>query len=137
MQMRRPVNLPRIAVIICVASLALAVTGLAQTSAKPAETGQTQKKSAAALKAEENYKMHCLACHLADGKGLTPDMSFTDGEWKHGSTPDALAKTIREGVKGTLMLPFKDKLSEPEIVELAKLVKSLEPKKPAAKTKKQ
>jgi mono/diheme cytochrome c family protein len=105
----------------------------AQTTGKAADSDKTQKKSAAALKAEENYKTLCQTCHLADGKGLTPDMSFTDGQWKHGSTPEALAKSIREGVKGTLMLPFKDKLSEAEIAELVKLVKAFEPKKPAGK----
>ncbi len=109
-------------------ALALAVAGRAQTKGKAED--KAPKKSAAALKAEETYKTTCQVCHLADGKGLTPDMSFTDGQWKHGATVEALAKTIREGVKGTLMLPFKDKLSDAEIVELAKLVKAFEPKKP-------
>jgi mono/diheme cytochrome c family protein len=118
-----------VALLVCATCLAFAVSARAQTTGKAGETAKTQKKSAAALKAEETYKMLCQTCHLADGKGLTPDMSFTDGQWKHGSTPDALAKTIREGVKGTLMLPFKDKLSEQEIAELAKLVKSFEPEK--------
>jgi cytochrome c553 len=116
--------------------LAAAVAARAQTKDKPEEAGKAPKKPAAALKAEENYKATCLACHLADGKGLTPDMSFIDGQWKHGSTIQAIAKTIREGVKGTLMLPFKDKLSEAEILELAKLVKSFEQKSAPAKTKK-
>ncbi len=128
--MFRPVNRPTFAALVFLSVLALAVAGRAQTKGKAAETPKAPKKSAAALKAEENYKTTCQACHLADGKGLTPDMSFTDGQWKHGSTIDALAKTIREGVKGTLMLPFKDKLSEAEIVELAKLVKAFDPKKP-------
>lgn len=108
----------------------------AQTKEKPPETAKTAKKTAAALKAEENFKTVCQVCHLADGKGLTPDMSLNDGTWKHGPTTQAIAKTIREGVQGTLMLPFKDKFSEEEIQELAKLVKAFDPKKPAAKAKK-
>ncbi len=116
--------------------LAAAVAMSAQTKPKTDAAQQPAKKSAAALKAEENYKATCLACHLADGKGLTPDMSFTDGHWKHGATTQAIAKTIREGVAGTLMLPFKDKFSEQEILELAKLVKTFDPKTPPAKTKK-
>jgi cytochrome c553 len=131
--MLRPANRTTFATVVFLSALALAVAGRAQTQEKAAETPKAPKKSAAALKAEETYKTTCQVCHLADGKGLTPDMSFTDGQWKHGSTVDALAKTIREGVKGTLMLPFKDKLSEAEIVELAKLVQAFEPKKPAAK----
>jgi cytochrome c oxidase subunit II len=121
--------------IVLAGCLAAAVAARAQTKGRADET-KAPKKSAAALKADENYKASCQACHLADGKGLIPDMSFLDGQWKHGSTPQAIAKTIREGVKGTLMLPFKDKLSEEEIVELAKLVKAFEPKKPAGKTTK-
>jgi mono/diheme cytochrome c family protein len=122
--------------IVLAGCLAAAVAARAQTKGKADETDKAPKKSAAALKADENYKASCQACHLADGKGLIPDMSFLDGQWKHGSTPQAIAKTIREGVKGTLMLPFKDKLSEEEIVELAKLVKAFEPKSAPAKTKK-
>lgn len=124
------------AAIVLAGCLAAAVGARAQTKDKPAEAEKASKKSAAALKADEHYKALCQACHLADGKGLTPDMSFTDGQWKHGSTPQALAKTIREGVKGTLMLPFKDKLSDEDIVELAKLVKAFEQKSAPAKTKK-
>lgn len=129
--MFRPANRTALATIVFFSALAFAVAGRAQTKGKAED--KAPKKPAAALKAEETYKTTCQVCHLADGKGLTPDMSFTDGQWKHGSTVDALAKTIREGVKGTLMLPFKDKLSEAEIVELAKLVQAFEPKKPAAK----
>ena len=114
---------------VFLSALALAVAGRAQTKGKAED--KAPRKPAAALKAEETYKTTCQVCHLADGKGLTPDMSFTDGQWKHGATVEALAKTIRDGVKGTLMLPFKDKLSDAEIVELAKLVKAFEPKKPA------
>ena len=116
--------------------LALAVAGRAQTKGKTEDASKAPKKSAAAAKAEEDYKTVCQACHLADGKGLTPDMSFTDGVWKHGSTLKEIAATIREGVPGTLMVSFKDKFPDEEIAELAKLVKSFEPKKPAAKIKK-
>jgi cytochrome c553 len=124
------------ALVVVFSCFVAAVAVRAQTKEKPEESHKAPKKSAAALKAEENYKTVCQVCHLADGKGLIPDMSFIDGVWKHGSTTAAIAKTIREGAPGTLMLPFKDKFSEAEIQELAKLVKAFEPKKPAAKTKK-
>jgi mono/diheme cytochrome c family protein len=133
MRMSRTPNRLTVAIIIVFSCLLAAVA--AQTKAKP-EASKAPKKSAAALKAEENYKTVCQVCHLADGKGLIPDMSLNDGVWKHGSTTQAIVKTIKEGVKGTLMLPFKDKFSDEEIQELAKLVKAFEPKKPAAKTKK-
>jgi mono/diheme cytochrome c family protein len=127
---------PALAGLALAGCLAAAVAVSAQTKAKPEDSQKAPRKSAAASKAEENYKATCQACHLADGQGLTPDMSFTDGQWKHGSTTQAIAKTIREGVAGTLMLPFKDKFSDAEILELAKLVKAFEPKTPPAKTRK-
>ena len=114
---------------VLVAGLAAAVGARAQTKPKPADPAKAPKKSAAALKAEENYKTVCQVCHLADGKGMIPDMSLNDGVWKHGGTLQAIAKTIRDGAPGTLMLPFKDKFSDAEIQELAKLVKAFDPKK--------
>ena len=86
------------------------------------------KKSEAAEKAEETYKTICQACHLVDGKGLMPDMSFIDGVWKHGTSIDAMAKVIADGVPNTVMLGFKDKLTKEEIVELAKIVRAFDPK---------
>ncbi len=83
---------------------------------------------AAPRSAEENYKALCLPCHGPEGKGLLPAMSLTDGTWKHGSTLPALTRTISEGVKGTMMLPFKDKLSRAEILELAKFARQFDPK---------
>ena len=127
---------PALAVIVLLASLGLAITVSAQTTAKtpkatPAQTkekGTTAKTSEAAEKAAETYKTVCQVCHLVDGKGLVPDMSFNDGVWKHGTTTEAMAKVISDGVPGTVMLPFKDKLSKQEIVELTKIVRSFDPK---------
>jgi mono/diheme cytochrome c family protein len=97
---------------------------------EPAKT--PSKESPAREKALETYKTICLACHGPEGNAPVKEMSLADDEWKHGSTQAALVKTITEGVPGTAMLPFKDKLSRGEIVELAKLVKSFAPatKKP-------
>jgi len=98
------------------------------------DTGEQAKP--APKSAQENYKAFCLPCHGPEGKGLVPDMSLTDGTWKHGSTLPAVTKTIREGVKGTMMLPFKDKLTPAEIAALAKLARAFDPKfQPKAKAK--
>ena len=105
---------------------AVAVAAQAQTKKDPPK--EPAKKSAAAEKGEETYKTICQACHLADGKGLTPDMSFIDGEWKHGTTVDAMVKVISDGVPNTVMLGFKDRLTNEEIVELAKIVRAFDPK---------
>jgi mono/diheme cytochrome c family protein len=130
-RLRSPVS----ACVLLSASLAAAVAANAQTKPKTAPKStaapkekEPAKKSADAEKAEEGYKTVCQACHLADGKGLTPDMSFTDGVWKHGTTTEAMAKVIAEGVPGTVMLPYKDRFTKEEILELVKIVRSFDPK---------
>ncbi|MCA1561347.1 MAG: cytochrome c [Acidobacteria bacterium] len=83
-----------------------------------------KRASKAAAKAEENYRTTCQPCHGVQGAGVLPLMSLSDGEWKHGSGVQEIAKTISAGVKGTAMLPFKDKFTRAEILELARLVRS-------------
>jgi mono/diheme cytochrome c family protein len=89
--------------------------------------------SKAAAKAEENYRTACQPCHGVQGAGVLPLMSLSDGEWKYGSGVPAIAKTISDGVKGSAMLPFKDKFTRAEILELARLVRSFD-KRLAAKS---
>jgi cytochrome c oxidase subunit II len=122
--MRKP---PRLLFAMLLAGLCAAIAVEAQTK-KPAPPKAPAKKSEAAAKAEETYKAICQACHLADGKGLTPDMSFTDGVWKHGGTLKDHEKIISDGAPNTVMLSFKDKLSKEEIEELAKIVHAFDPK---------
>ena len=102
----------------------------AQKTAPPPSQAPTPK-----MTAEENYKTTCALCHGPDGNAPIKEMNFADGEWKHGSTLAAITTTITEGVKGTAMLPFKDKFSKQEILELAKLVRSFDKttKKPPVK----
>ena len=78
--------------------------------------------------AEENYKSTCQPCHMADGNAALKPMNFADGEWKHGTSPQALAKVIAEGVPGTAMMPFKTRFSEKEILDLARYVRKFDPK---------
>ena len=53
-------------------------------------------------------------------------MNFADGEWKNGSRMKDIARVITDGVKGSAMMPFKDKLSEAEILALAKYVRAFD-----------
>ena len=57
-----------------------------------------------------------------------PGMSLVDREWKHGTSTQQIAKTITEGIPGTAMLPNKDKFTKEEILALARLVRSFDPK---------
>jgi mono/diheme cytochrome c family protein len=72
------------------------------------------------------YKSKCAPCHLADGNAKTPSMNFADGNWQHGSSLQQVADVIRNGVKGTAMLPFKSKLTDDQIVALAKHVRAFD-----------
>ena len=96
--------------------------------AKPAAPKAAAKVTPAQEKAQENYKKTCQPCHGPEGKSPLPGMTLADGVWTHGGTIDQIAKTISEGVPKTVMLPNKDKFTPEEIRELAKLVRSFDPK---------
>jgi mono/diheme cytochrome c family protein len=114
----------------CILVSALASSGATQKSASKAPP----KLTGAQEKALDNYRTICQPCHGPDGKAVLKDMILADAEWKHGTSQEAIVKTISEGVKGTAMLPFKSKLSKAEIVELAKLVRSFGAKSKAVET---
>lgn len=81
---------------------------------------------------------------MPDGNAAIKQMNFADGEWIHGTTVQAMAKVITNGVPATAMMPFKDRLSDKEILALAKYVRAFDKKlkagaatpaaKPRAKT---
>jgi mono/diheme cytochrome c family protein len=102
--------------------LVAGVLGLLLTPGVGAQTTGSGKT------AEENYKATCQPCHMADGNAALKPMNFADGEWKHGTSPQALAKVIAEGVPGTAMMPFKTRFSEKEILDLARYVRKFDPK---------
>jgi mono/diheme cytochrome c family protein len=102
--------------------LSAGVLGLLLTADAGAQTAASGKT------VEENYKATCQPCHMADGNAALKPMNFADGEWKHGTSPQALAKVIAEGVPGTAMMPFKTRFSEKEILDLARYVRKFDPK---------
>jgi len=115
---------------VIAAALALSATVFAGGQVKkPAPAAQAPAVKAPAVK--ELYGSLCQACHGVDGKAPIKEMGFAGRKWKTASVA-ASAKTIREGVPGTAMLPFEGRLTEPEIMALAKYVRSLD-KKPAKK----
>lgn len=99
-----------------------AVSGTARVQQKP----PPKATPAAAVKAQDNYRMTCQPCHGPAGKGVLPGTDLTSGTWKHGSTVPAIAKVIADGVPGTAMLPAKDRFTKAEILELAKLARSFD-----------
>jgi cbb3-type cytochrome c oxidase subunit III len=77
------------------------------------------------------YKSNCSMCHGLDGKGYaaikTPD--FTDPKWQAAHPDKELLDAIENGVKGTAMVSFKDKLSHEQIEAVLKYIRSLDHKK--------
>ena len=82
--------------------------------------------------AQELYVQNCQMCHMADGNAAIKQMNFADGEWIHGTTIKQLVKVVADGVTGTAMMPFKDRLSDQEILALVKLVRAFDKKLAAA-----
>ncbi|HEY0664109.1 MAG TPA: c-type cytochrome [Thiobacillaceae bacterium] len=88
--------------------------------------------------AQELYVQNCQMCHMPDGNAAIKQMNFADGEWIHGTTLKQQVKVVTDGVPGTAMMAFKDRLSDQEIVALVKLVRAFDKKlagKPAGKAR--
>jgi mono/diheme cytochrome c family protein len=86
---------------------------------------------------QELYVQNCQMCHMPDGNAAIKQMNFTDGEWIHGTTIKQQVKVVTDGVPGTAMMSFKDRLSDQEILNLVKYVRNFDKKlaaKPGAKT---
>lgn len=125
-----------VAVAVLMMCSMFAVAGFAQQQTKPKQPPKKEspaRQSPAAAKALEQYTYTCQPCHGPAGKGVLPNTDLASGKWKHGSNLTAIAKTISEGVPGTIMLPAKDRFSKAEIMELAKLVRSFDKTKPTKK----
>lgn len=117
--------------IVASLSLALLLPAYSLTVAQekaPAKTKEPTAQEKAREKAEENYRMVCQPCHGPGGKSPLPDMSLVGREWKHGTSTEAIVKVIAEGVPGTAMLPNKQRFTQEEMVALARLVRSYDPK---------
>lgn len=73
------------------------------------------------------FREKCSMCHGMDGKGYaaikTPD--FTDPKWQAAHPDKEREDAIENGVKGTAMVSFKDKLSQQQIEAVLKYIRSL------------
>ena len=119
---------------VLLTAAALALTGYAAAEPPP-PTVPTQatvptKPSEATVKL---YTAQCQACHGPNGKSPLKEMAFVERAWKHGTKTADMVKVITEGVPGTMMMPFKGRLTEAQILDLARYVRSLDPKLPPEK----
>ena len=111
-----------------VVAVAVGVAGLTATYAQTPKPPAATKTTPGQEKALKNYSQTCQPCHGPGGKSPMPTMSLVDADWKQGSSTAQIAKTIAEGIPGTAMLPNKEKFTKEEILELAKLVRTFDPR---------
>jgi len=80
------------------------------------------------------YLIHCVNCHDEDGRGLnrrdfnsTAPADLTDPEnFTHGTTPEAIFATIRNGTKED-MPAFHGKIPDEQIWNIVNFVRNLWP----------
>ncbi len=106
---------------VIVAAVVAAVSGYA--AAEPPPLTQATAPTEATKKL---YASTCQACHGPDGKSPMKEMAFVGREWQHGTKTSDMIKVITSGVPGTVMMPFKGRLTEQEIKDLARYVRSLD-----------
>lgn len=108
---------------------------LAQLKQALAQLQQQQVRPAG----RDLYSAECATCHgnLGDGKGPAEGRfaqhatDFTQGVYKLRSTlsksplPGDLERSIRQGMPGTEMVPFREVLTDAEITAVASYVRSL------------
>lgn len=65
---------------------------------------------------EKVYATHCVACHQANGKGMPPTFPALDGDEAIVLGPKkAQIDIVLNGVNGTAMAPFRDRMNDVEI----------------------
>lgn len=109
----KPTKLAILTLSLVVLGMALLSASLAQPAAKP-DGGSL-------------FKGKCTMCHGPDGKGYpaikTPD--FTSPKWQASVTDKQIVDTIKNGKKGTAMMPFGSQFNDAQIVALKDYIRSL------------
>jgi cytochrome c oxidase cbb3-type subunit 3 len=76
------------------------------------------------------FKGNCSQCHAVDGGGnVGPNL--TDEHYKNVTEPADIFRVINEGVAGTSMKGWSDRLREPQMILLAAYVATLRGTEPA------
>ena len=100
----------------------------AQLKKHHTETGQitialfTDDENVAAGQALFQQKL-CITCHGANGEGNAIGPNLTDQYWLHGSGKvEDVFNTIKNGVPTKGMTPYKDQLSDKEILQVSSFI---------------
>lgn len=120
-----------------VIALAVGVTGCKKKTMEDPAKSETAMVDQDVQKGKGLYddaaKGNCASCHGPMGKGDGPagaalkarDLTDASG-YKQGATADAIAETIKSGVKGGPAMPARGDLPENERMQIAKYVVSLQ-----------
>ena len=73
---------------------------------------------------EQVYTTYCASCHAVGGAGLIGP-NLADSFWIHGGAPEAVYKTIAEGVLAKGMPPWEKTLKPEQLMNVAAYVLSL------------
>jgi len=77
------------------------------------------------------FRGNCAQCHANDGGGnIGPNL--TDDYWKNVTEPEDIYRVIANGIPGTQMAAWSDRLMDKQIIVLAAYVASLRGTTPAA-----
>jgi cytochrome c oxidase cbb3-type subunit III len=82
--------------------------------------------AASSRAASHLFEANCSQCHGPEGKGKpghTPN--FTSARWQARHSNQRIVAAITNGVKGTMMPPWKGKLTTTQIRSLARFIRSL------------
>jgi ubiquinol-cytochrome c reductase cytochrome b subunit len=96
---------------------------------QPRDTGDTAARTRVAAGL---YRQYCLACHGTEGrggemKGAMPGLpDFTNRGWQESVNAPRLTASILDG-RGTLMPPFRGRLSDEQCQDLAGYVRAFGP----------
>jgi len=83
--------------------------------------------SAGSAEGETTFKTNCSGCHGLDGTGMLPGTpDFSDAGYWSSKTDEEIISTIKSGREGTPMPPWEETLSDDEIIEVIKHLKSLQ-----------
>ena len=123
--------------LVAVVTLTVGVTACKKKTMEEPAKAETAMMDADAMKGKELYdapaKGNCVSCHGTMGKGDGPagaalkarDLTDASG-YKQGAGADAIAETIKSGVKGGPGMPARADLPEADRKMLAKYVVSLQ-----------
>jgi len=91
----------------------------------PAQLLALSKDHEVTEEGEEVFKSYCASCHGPDGGGsIGPNLS--DNMWIHGGAPEAVYKTIAEGVLAKGMPPWEKSLKPDQMTNVTAYVLSLQ-----------